>query len=46
MEWVWRLLRQPSRIIRQMALPKYILVLLFTKDKTKGRFEKGEKRKI
>lgn len=43
MEWLWRLLRQPSRIVRQMALPKYVLTLLFTKDKTKGRFDKKEK---
>lgn len=41
MEWLWRLIRQPSRIIRQMALPKYVLTLLFTKDKTKGKFDKN-----
>ena len=41
MEWLWRLLRQPSRIVRQMALPHYIITLLLAKDKTKGRFEKS-----
>jgi N-acetylglucosaminyldiphosphoundecaprenol N-acetyl-beta-D-mannosaminyltransferase len=40
MEWLWRLILQPSRIKRQMAIPKYIITLLFAKDKTKGRFEK------
>ena len=34
-EWLWRFIRQPSRIIRQLALPKYVLTLLFSKDKTK-----------
>ncbi len=44
MEWLWRLLRQPSRIVRQMALPQYILTLLFAKDKTQGRFDKKGER--
>lgn len=43
MEWLWRLIREPKRIVRQMALPKYVLTLLFAKDKTKGRFDKKEK---
>jgi N-acetylglucosaminyldiphosphoundecaprenol N-acetyl-beta-D-mannosaminyltransferase len=40
MEWLWRLILQPNRIKRQMAIPKYIMTLLFTKDKTKGKFDK------
>lgn len=40
MEWFFRLLKEPKRIIRQIALPRYILKLIFTKDKTKGKFDK------
>lgn len=40
-EWLWRLLREPKRIVRQMALPKYLFKLLFMKDKTKGKFDKN-----
>ncbi|NLJ99274.1 MAG: WecB/TagA/CpsF family glycosyltransferase [Tissierellia bacterium] len=32
LEWFYRLLREPSRIKRQIALPKFILSVLFTKD--------------
>lgn len=39
-EWLWRLILQPSRIKRMIVLPKYVLKLLFTKDKTKGKFDK------
>ena len=39
-EWLWRLILQPSRIKRMMVLPKYVLKLLFTKDITKGKFDK------
>lgn len=39
MEWLWRLIKEPKRIIRQMALPLYVLELVFTRDKTKGRFD-------
>ena len=39
-EWLWRLSKEPKRIIRMMALPKYLLIVLFKKDKTKGRFDK------
>lgn len=39
MEWFWRLILQPSRIVRMMALPKYIIKIVFTKDMTKSRWE-------
>ena len=39
-EWLWRLFREPSRIKRQSVLPVYVIKLLFTKDKTKGKFDK------
>lgn len=39
MEWFWRLLREPSRIKRQLVLPVYLLKILFAKDKTKGKFD-------
>lgn len=38
MEWFWRLLREPSRIKRQIVLPIYLFKVLFAKDKTKGKF--------
>lgn len=40
MEWLWRLILQPSRIVRMLALPKFIIQLVFSKDKTKGKFDK------
>lgn len=39
-EWLWRLILQPSRIGRMMVLPIYLLKIIFTKDMTKGKFEK------
>ena len=39
-EWLWRLVIEPSRIVRMMALPKYVLKLVFKKDKTKSHWEK------
>ncbi len=27
LEWLWRLLRQPSRILRQLAIPRFILAV-------------------
>lgn len=39
MEWLWRLIIQPSRIIRMIVLPKYLIKVLFKKDITKGNFE-------
>ncbi len=38
MEWFWRLLKEPSRIKRQMVLPIYLFKVIFSKDKTKGKF--------
>ena len=38
-EWLWRLIQQPSRIKRMMQLPQYLIKILFVKDKTKGRWE-------
>lgn len=38
-EWLWRLCRQPKRIVRQLVLPRYFLKVLFAKDKTKGKFD-------
>lgn len=32
LEWFYRLLKEPSRIKRQMALPKFILSVLFDKE--------------
>ena len=40
MEWFWRLLKQPTRIVRMMVLPVYLMKVLFTKDITKGKFDK------
>ena len=39
MEWMWRLVREPKRIVRMIALPKYLIKVLFAKDKTRGRWE-------
>ena len=38
-EWLWRLFKEPSRIKRMMQLPKYLIKIMFVKDKTKGRWE-------
>ena len=37
-EWLWRLIKQPSRIIRMRVLPIYLMKIIFTKDRTKGNF--------
>lgn len=39
LEWLWRLIKQPSRIKRMMVLPIYLMKIIFTKDITKGNFE-------
>lgn len=39
MEWLWRLIREPKRIKRQLVLPIYLFKVIFAKDKTKGKFE-------
>lgn len=38
-EWLWRLFRQPKRLMRMIALPAYLIKIIFTKDITKGKFE-------
>lgn len=38
-EWLWRLILQPSRIFRMIVLPIYLFKITFTKDITKGKFD-------
>ncbi len=38
-EWLWRLILQPSRIRRMIVLPIYLIKIMFTKDKTKGKWK-------
>lgn len=38
-EWFWRLIKQPSRIVRMLVLPQYLIKILLKKDKTKGNFD-------
>jgi N-acetylglucosaminyldiphosphoundecaprenol N-acetyl-beta-D-mannosaminyltransferase len=38
-EWLWRLCREPKRIVRMMVLPEYLIKIVFAKDKTKGRWD-------
>lgn len=42
MEWLWRLILQPTRIRRMIVLPIYLLKILFTKDNTKGKWDEKE----
>ena len=39
-EWLWRLILQPTRITRMIVLPIYLVKIIFTKDITKGKFDK------
>ena len=39
MEWFWRLILQPSRIVRMAVLPIYLIKILFAKDMTKGKWK-------
>lgn len=39
-EWLWRLILQPTRIRRMIVLPIYLLKIIFTKDMTKGKWTK------
>ena len=39
MEWLWRLFKQPSRIKRMTRLPRYLIKIIFVKDKSKGRWD-------
>lgn len=38
-EWLWRLCREPKRIVRQIVLPIYLIKVIFAKDKTRGKFD-------
>ncbi len=38
-EWLWRLILQPSRIKRMMVLPEYVIKIIFSKDVTKSHWE-------
>lgn len=38
LEWLWRLIRQPRRILRMWVLPVYLTKVIFKKDKTKGKY--------
>ena len=38
-EWLWRLFKEPTRIKRMIQLPRYLIKIIFVKDKTKGRWE-------
>ena len=40
LEWLWRLFLEPTRIKRMSVLPLYLLKLLFTKDKTKSKWDR------
>ncbi len=40
LEWLWRLILQPSRIVRMIVLPVYLVKICITKDITKGKFDK------
>ncbi len=37
-EWLWRLILQPSRIKRMIVLPAYLIKIIITKDMTKGKW--------
>ena len=39
MEWLWRLIKEPKRIVRMSVLPIYLIKILFKRDKSKGRFD-------
>lgn len=39
-EWLWRLILQPSRIARMAVLPVYLIKIIFSKDMTKSHWEK------
>ena len=41
-EWLWRLILQPTRIRRMVVLPIYLIKIIFTKDSTKGKWNEKE----
>ena len=45
LEWLWRLILQPSRIVRMMVLPIYLMKITFTKDMTKSKWDKNNTEK-
>lgn len=42
-EWLWRLILQPTRIKRMIVLPIYLFKITFTKDMEKSVYEKSKK---
>ena len=38
MEWLYRLLKEPFRVVRMMALPKFLIKILISKDFQKQEF--------
>lgn len=42
LEWFYRLVKQPSRIVRQMALPKFLISVLINRDSVKSEGESNE----
>ena len=40
LEWLWRLILQPSRITRMIVLPVYLFTIIFKRDMTKSKWEK------
>ncbi|NLY20491.1 MAG: WecB/TagA/CpsF family glycosyltransferase [Tissierellia bacterium] len=44
LEWFYRLIKQPSRIIRQIALPKFLISVLINKDSVKLEGDVNEQR--
>lgn len=38
LEWLWRLIKQPSRFVRMLVLPIFLFKVMFTKDISKGKF--------
>ena len=40
LEWLWRLILQPTRIVRMAVLPIYLIKIIFTKDRTRGKWSK------
>ncbi len=40
MEWLWRLCREPKRIVRMRVLPIFLIKILFAKDKKKSTWDK------
>ena len=39
LEWLWRLILQPSRFFRMLVLPVYLIKITFKKEITKGKFD-------